>query len=150
MPDCDVSAPNVQAFLKLIRFAEHYPDASDSFYDSLYGGGRFTSYTAHPNRSVTRWGHTSTAAGAYQILFSTWAEARRNGIVSDFTPAAQDRLAFERIRFRKATGAVCLGELHLAFSLLRNEWTALPGARQTRMTFERGRDAFIRYGGTPR
>lgn len=147
MATCDVSDPNVQAFLKLIRFAEHYPDASDNFYDTLYGGGRFSGYAAHPNKAVTKWGHTSTAAGAYQILYSTWAEARKRGIVSDFTLASQDKLAFEKLRSRGALDAVCSGDLFTAYTRLSDEWTSLPGARQTRMSMEDGKKAFLSYGG---
>ena len=51
---CDVDDVNVKAFLKLIRYAEHYPNKADAFYDTLYGGGRFTGYLTHPNRAVTR------------------------------------------------------------------------------------------------
>ena len=146
--DCDLTNANVQAFLKLIRFAEHYPDASDNFYDTLYGGGRFTGYTTHPNKAVTKWGHTSTAAGAYQILYPTWAEAKKQGVVTDFTPGSQDRLAFEKLRTRGALSAVCGGDLGSAYALLRNEWTSLPGAKQTRMTLKDGQSAFVSYGGT--
>ena len=148
MPECNLADANVQAFLKLIRYAEHYPDTSDDFYDTLYGGGRFTGYTTHPNTAVAKWGHTSTAAGAYQILYPTWAEAHKQGIVPDFTPASQDRLAFEKLRTRGALPAVCNGDLAAAFALLRNEWTSLPGAKQTRMTMEEGKSALVGYGGT--
>lgn len=103
MTVCNLDSANVQAFLKLIRFAEHFPDTSDDFYDTLYGGGRFSGYDAHPNKAVSRWGHTSTAAGAYQILYTTWAEAKKQGIVIDFTPASQDQLAFNKLRSRGCT-----------------------------------------------
>jgi lysozyme len=146
--DCNSENSNVKAFLKLIRYAEHYPDTSDAFYDTLYGGGRFSGYSTHPNKAVTRWGHTSTAAGAYQILYPTWAEAKKRGIVSDFRPASQDLLATEKLRSRGALNAVCDGDLAAAFRLLRNEWTSLPGAKQTRMTFDIAKTAFIGFGGT--
>jgi muramidase (phage lysozyme) len=149
-PSMDVCRPgnaNVNAFLKLIRFAEHYPDTSDDFYNTLYGGGRFLSYAVHPNRAVRRWGHTSTAAGAYQILYSTWAEARKRGVVNDFSPQSQDALAFYKLSSRGAAGSVCEGNLALAFALLRDEWTSLPGGRQSRMSYDSGKAAFISYGG---
>jgi muramidase (phage lysozyme) len=150
MPDaCDVTSANAQAFLKLIRFAEHYPDASDAFYDTLYGGGRFAGYGAHPNKAVTRWGKTSTAAGAYQILYGTWAEAKKNGLVSDFTPASQDKIAFSKLRSRGALPFVCAGDVEGACKRLVNEWTALPGAKQSRMSLAVAKDAFRSYGGAP-
>ncbi len=147
MATCDITDSNVQAFLKLIRFAEHYPNTSDDFYDTLYGGERFSGYVAHPNKAVTKWGHTSTSAGAYQILYSTWAEARKWGVVSDFTPPSQDMLAFEKLRSRGALDAVCSGDLATAYGRLGSEWTSLPGASQSRMSVEDGRRAFLSYGG---
>ena len=147
MPGCDLDSADVKAFLKLIRFAEHYPDRSDDFYDTLYGGGRFSGYVAHPNRAVTKWGHTSTAAGTYQILYPTWAEAKRKGVVVDFMPISQDRLAFEKLRSRGALAAVCDGDLVMAYGLLANEWTSLPGAKQARITMAEARAAFVSYGG---
>ena len=63
--------------------------------------------------------------------------------------ASQDRLAFEKLRTRGALPAVCNGDLaETAFALLRNEWTSLPGAKQTRMTMEEGKSALVGYGGT--
>ena len=144
---CDVSSPNAQAFLKLIRFAEHYPDQSDDFYFSLYGGGRFTDPSKHPNTAVTRWGHTSTAAGAYQVLYGTWAEAKKRGEVNDFSAASQDTLAFNRIKSRGALADVCSGDVAGASAKLAQEWTSLPGARQSRMTLATAEAAFTSYGG---
>ena len=145
---CTIDSPNAQAFLKLIRFAEHYPDQSDDFYFSLYGGGRFTDPSRHPNLTVTKWGHKSTAAGAYQILFGTWAEAKRRGEVNDFSAASQDTLAFNRIKSRGALSQVCFGDVAKASATLAQEWTSLPGARQSRMTLAIAQAAFTSYGGT--
>ena len=148
MPEaCTLESANVQAFLKLIRFAEHYPDASDDFYMTLYGGGRFVSTATHPNKAVTKWGHTSTAAGAYQILYSTWAEAKKKGLVTDFSPASQDALAFSKLSSRGALATVCAGKVSDACKLLAQEWTSLPGGKQTRMNFSDAETAFVRFGG---
>ncbi|QYE33984.1 hypothetical protein KZX46_14295 [Polymorphobacter sp. PAMC 29334] len=106
-----------------------------------------TTFTTHPNTAVFKWGHTSTAAGAYQILYSAWAEANKQGIVPDFTLKSQDRLALEKLKTRGALAAVCSGDLATSFALLRNEWTSLPGAKQTRMSFNDGKSAFVGYGG---
>jgi muramidase (phage lysozyme) len=62
---------NVAAFLKPIRHAEHKSD-DDRVYFLLYGGQQsFVDTSKHPNKAITAWGQTSTAAGAYQILYST-------------------------------------------------------------------------------
>jgi len=150
MPGDPVEEANVQAFLRLIRHAEHYPDSGDDTYDVLYGGGRFGSYATHPNRAVTRWGHTSTAAGAYQILFGTWRDAKRRGLVNDFSPAAQDAIARDKLRSRGALPAVMRGDVPTACASLRGEWTSLPGAAQSRMSMAVAEAAFARFGGTKR
>ncbi len=147
---CDINNANVKAFLKLIRYAEFYPDESDDFYLRIYGGGRFTDPSKHPDVAVKKWGHTSNAAGAYQFVYSTWAEAKRHGVVTDFSPASQDTLAFRRIEFRGAQEAVCSGDVASASALLASEWTSLPGASQSRMTLDTGQAAFKRYGGSNR
>jgi lysozyme len=148
MPECNADSANVKAFLKLIRYAEHFPDKSDNFYNTLYGGGSFVGFAQHPNKAVTKWGHTSTAAGAYQILYGTWAEAKKKGIVTDFSPAAQDAIAFAKLQSRGALGDVCAGNVDHACAMLASEWTSLPGGKQTRMTAGIARDAFVEFGGT--
>ncbi|MDO7842784.1 lysozyme family protein [Sphingomonas immobilis] len=147
MAECDINTPNVKAFLKLIRYAEHYPDASDNFYYTLYGGGTFKGDAAHPNTAVSKWGHTSTAAGAYQILYGTWKEAFDKKIVTDFKPASQDKLAFAKLKSRGALGSVCNGDLTTAYALLKNEWTSLPGAKQSRLAASVAEKYFADAGG---
>lgn len=136
---------NVAAFLRLIRFAEHHID-SDEVYVALYGGQqRFTDTSRHPDKAVTAWGRTSTAAGAYQILYATWKEAKERGIVTDFSKASQDKLAIEKLRSRHALGYVQHGDIDRAIPLLRNEWVLLPGGSQSKMTMDEARRLFSRY-----
>ena len=136
---------NVAAFLRLIRFAEHHSD-SDDVYFLLYGGQqRFTDTSKHPDRAVTAWGHTSTAAGAYQILYATWKEAKERGIVTDFSKASQDKLAIEKLRSRHALGYIQQGDIDHAIPLLRKEWTSLPGGSQSKMTMDEARKLFSKY-----
>jgi muramidase (phage lysozyme) len=136
---------NVAAFLKLIRFAEHKTD-SDDVYTLLYGGRqRFTDMSKHPNKSITAWGHSSTAAGAYQILFGTWKEAKDKGIVLDFTKASQDKLATSKLRSRRALPFIEKGDIEHAIPLLRSEWTSMPGASQSDMTMESAQQLFDKY-----
>lgn len=136
---------NVAAFLRLIRYAEHHID-SDDVYWVLYGGQqRFTDASKHPDKAVTAWGHTSTAAGAYQILYATWKEARERGIVTDFSKASQDKLALEKLRSRHALAYVQQGDIDHAIPLLRKEWTSLPGGSQSKMTMADARALFAKY-----
>jgi muramidase (phage lysozyme) len=136
---------NIAAFLRLIRFAENRSD-SDDVYFLLYGGKqRFTDTSRHPDRAITAWGRTSTAAGAYQILYATWKEARDRGIVIDFSRASQDKLAIEKLRSRHALAYVQQGDIDHAIPLLRREWTSLPGGSQSKMTMDEARALFSRY-----
>lgn len=140
----------VAAFLRLIRFAEHHSD-SDDVYFMLYGGQqRFTDTSKHPNKAVTAWGRTSTAAGAYQILYATWKEARERGIVTDFSKASQDKLAIEKLRSRHALGYVREGDIDLAIPMLRKEWVSLPGGSQSKMTMDEARKLFAKYANEAR
>jgi lysozyme len=132
---------NVKAFLKLIRFAEHGRD-DPAVYNTLYGGSTFTGYTAHPNKRMKRWGFESTAAGAYQILYRTWLEAKTQGVVSDFSPANQDKLARRKLETRRALPYIRTGNIEAAIPLLRKEWTSLPGAEQSKMPMEKARHLF--------
>lgn len=141
----DSPEKNTRAFLRLIRYAEHNKD-DDSVYSTMYGGGRFTGFATHPNpKGVTRWGHTSTAAGAYQILNGTWEEAKKHGLVSDFSPESQDVIAREKLRTRGALSYVKAGDIEHAIPLLRDEWTSLPGAKQSTMPMRDARARFDRY-----
>lgn len=136
---------NIAAFLKLIRFAEHRTD-SDDVYFVLYGGRQtFSDTSQHPNKAITAWGHTSTAAGAYQILYPTWKEAKDKGLVSDFSKASQDKLARAKLQSRGALTAVQKGDIERAIPFLRNEWTSLPGAKQSKMTMAQARQRFDQY-----
>lgn len=136
---------NIAAFLKLIRFAEHHTD-SDDVYFLLYGGRqKYNDTSRHPNRAITAWGHTSTAAGAYQILYSTWKEARDRGVVIDFSKASQDKLARSKLQSRGALPSIQKGEIERAIPFLRSEWTSLPGAKQSKMTMAQARERFDRY-----
>ena len=122
--------PNVQAFLKMIRYAEG--TSGPNGYRTLFGGGLFESYDTHPRiRVCAQLGSRqlcSTAAGAYQILSGTYDDARRGAGVNDFTPESQDKLAVELIRRRGALAMVVAGDFDSAVQKCRKEWASLPGA----------------------
>ena len=142
---CTITSPNVKAFLKLLRYAENMPRDDDEVYYRLFGGGTFTDSSKHPNRLVKMGGYSSTAAGAYQILFSTWLEAKKFGIASDFSPASQDAIAFSKIESRGALGAVCAGKLADVIPHLRNEWVSLPEGSQSHLSMSIAQDRFQKY-----
>jgi len=65
-------------------------------YDVLYGGHRFKSYAAHPAIAIPigQTGVSSTAAGRYQLLKSTWDKQAKELNLKDFSPENQDAAAW--------------------------------------------------------
>jgi muramidase (phage lysozyme) len=122
----DVAHPNVQAFLRVIRRGEG--TAGENGYRTLFGGGLFTGYADHPRVKVSKSGYTSTAAGAYQFLSSTWDETARVMGLPDFTPASQDRGAVGRIMYRGALDDVKAGRFEQAIKKVAREWASMPGS----------------------
>lgn len=112
--------PNVQAFLSLIGWTE------GAGYNTLYGGGTFNSYAAHPNQRITAGGYTSTAAGRYQFLYGTWIGIKNKLGLPDFSPQSQDIAALELIAERGALSAVLAGNLIGALKELGCAWASLP------------------------
>lgn len=127
--------PNLAAFLDMIAFSEIGPKllaASDDGYNVIVGGSLFDSYEDHPRKLVDlpRLGIKSTAAGRYQLLaryFSAYkAQFPRN--VHDFSPMAQDWIALQQIRERRATADIIAGRFDAAVAKVSNIWASLPGA----------------------
>ena len=118
--------PNVQAFLKTIRFAEGTsgPDG----YRMMFTGKLFDSFDKHPNIKNSANGITSTAAGAYQFLYRTWAPLAIKLGLTDFTPESQDLAAVEKIRERGALNDVIAGNFIVAVEKVNREWASLPGS----------------------
>lgn len=126
----DVAHPNIRAFLAVLRRGEG--TAGINGYRTLFGGGLFESFAVHPNQRITRKmggrNITSTAAGAFQFLFSTWEETRRLMGLVDFSPANQDRGAVGRIAARGALEDVKAGRFDAALSKVAKEWASMPGS----------------------
>lgn len=120
----DLQDANVQAFLRVIRRGEGTAD--EGGYRRLFGGGTFTSYADHPRTLVKKGGYSSTAAGAYQFLSSTWDETRRIMKLPDFSPASQDFGAVGLIAKRGALADVKAGRLEEAIRKCALEWASLP------------------------
>lgn len=126
----DVTHPNVRALLAVIRRGEGTADANG--YRRLFGGELFSDYRDHPRKRITKTlggkSITSTAAGAYQFLSSTWDETARAMGLSDFTPASQDLAAVGRIAARGALDDAKAGRLDAALPKVAREWASMPGS----------------------
>jgi muramidase (phage lysozyme) len=120
----DLGNKNVQAMLKVIRTGEGTADANG--YRRIFGGQLFNSFADHPRVSVTKNGYTSTAAGAYQALISTWDETRSIMRLKDFSPASQDLFAVGRIAARGALDDIKAGRFTLAIQKISPEWASMP------------------------
>ena len=118
--------PNVQAFLRLIRAGESSQD--DSAYSIMFGGVHFIDFSQHPNKKNTAGEYTSTAAGAYQFLYTTWHGLVEQYGFEDFSPACQDEGAVALIAGRGALEDVINGNVRAAITKCGKEWASLPGS----------------------
>lgn len=138
----DLQHPNVQAFLRTLRFAEGTsgPDG----YNTVYGGGKITNLTDHPYYTGEWKGKTlpdsyciaagyspgckSTAAGAYQFTRPTWSRLKIMLNLPDFSPNSQDMAAVQLLREKKALDKIKAGDFAGAVAAVAKVWASLPGA----------------------
>lgn len=106
----------ISALLATIRQLESGDD-----YSIMNGGAHFDSYAAHPGRIYPP--GTSTAAGAYQITLPTWRDFGYGEM--DFSPAAQDRVAYLILESTGAVDALAANDTPEAVRLAARRWLAL-------------------------
>jgi lysozyme len=140
--------PNISAFLRMIRVGEGTAD--DGGYNRLFGGGTFDSFSWHPNIKVSKSGYTSTAAGAYQFLYSTWNDTAKAMGLNDFSPASQDLGALGRLAYRGAINDILAGNFTRALQKTSKEWASLPYSPygQPTISLSRAKTLYASYGGT--
>lgn len=145
--DALASSQNLKAFLRVIRAGEGTADAQG--YSRHYGGAQFVGFFEHPNKAITAGQYTSTAAGAYQFLASTWAECKAALELRDFSPQSQDLAATFLIRRRGALPDAMAGRLEAAIAKCAKEWASLPGSPygQPQRTLAQARATYIEAGG---
>jgi muramidase (phage lysozyme) len=146
----DLQNRNVQAVLRVIRAGEGTTD--EAGYRRIFGGQLFTDYSDHPRITVKKSGYTSSAAGAYQFLISSWDETKRIMRLPDFSPRSQDLAAVGRIQARGALDDVKAGRFETAIKKIAREWASLPGSPygQPTLTWQRAAQMYADAGGIDR
>lgn len=148
-----LSHANVGAFLRVIREGESSQEPVA--YRMRWGGlgkpvAYFDDFTRHPRIfESTTGGRQSSAAGAYQIVATTYDSIAPTLGITDFSPESQDKLAIALIDRRGALDDIMAGRIRTAIADLRAEWTSLPGAAENngRYTMERALAVYAKYGG---
>jgi len=99
-------------------------------------GRYFSGFKVHPWDAVPpELRGTATAAGAYQIVYTTWKDKFKKKLIqlpSDadmFSPFIQDRIAVMLLEYRDALPFVRKGKIEDAVQKLTTEWTSLPGGK---------------------
>lgn len=143
----DLQNKNVRALLAVIRRGEG--TSGPNGYKTLFGGGLFTGWQ-HPNKVISKGGYRSTAAGAYQALYSTWVETAAIMGLPDMTPANQDRFAVGRIAARGALDDARAGRIGAALAKIGREWASMPGSPygQPTISEQTARSVYASAGGT--
>lgn len=121
--------PQVNPEANVKKFLDFLGRAEGADYNTIVGGGKFTDFRAHPRViGLTTKEGTSTAAGKYQIVGSTYDEIAPKLGIRDFTPDSQDRIAIELIRRKGALEDVRSGNFDAAIGKLGNIWASLPSS----------------------
>lgn len=144
---------NVKAFARVVRQGESSQD--DIAYQMRFPGKTFDNFSTHPNvREPIPWspGEVSTAAGAYQITYTTFSGLRKKyGLPETFTPADQD-LAFVCILYDcGALPFVLNGNFERAIHECVKppcQWTSLPGGSENPQSMAKAMAVYEKYGGT--
>lgn len=152
---------NLKAFLDMIAWSELGPEIlaqSDNGYNVLAGSLpgmvlTFSSYHRHPGALVDmdgkQGGLQSTAAGRYQLLSRYWKPYCNLLKLNDFSKVAQDRIAIQQIKERRAMALILSGNIAAAIDRCRNIWASFPGAGygQHENKMEKLLSAFAEAGG---
>lgn len=119
--------PQVRALLNTIRYAEGTPGPSG--YQTMFGGGKFSDLSRHPDQVVRSGGYSSAAAGAYQFLPGTWKGIAGELGLKKFGPEEQDIAALGLIERRGALQPFLSGaKFGTVMDKLAPEWASLPTA----------------------
>ena len=122
--------PNVQAFLNAISEAE---GTTKHGYETAFGGGRLSSLADHPRylkefKQTDGKNNSTSAAGRYQFLGSTWDDMAKQLGLRDFGPLSQDLAAIGLLDRAGALNDVVLGDLQTAAKKAGKTWASLPSS----------------------
>jgi muramidase (phage lysozyme) len=110
-----VKNPNIMAFLRTITSAE-----GAGYYD-VNSGATVSSLANFPEGTSF-----SSAAGAYQITRSTYAELSEELSIGDFSTGTQDLMGAFLLYKKGAASALLNGDLPTAISIASERWAAAP------------------------
>ena len=119
-----------RAMLDAIAFAEGTRDQVDNGYRTHYGFSTFDDYSKHPDKPITAGKYTSTAAGRYQFLTTTWNGYAKKLGLKDFSPMNQDLAAIAYAKDLGVTQALLKKEGMSAevSRRLGRAWAAMAGS----------------------
>lgn len=111
------------AILAVINWCEGSPD-----YDEAFGYAKFNNLGPHPNTQYPFGNTYTTAAGAYQFIYSTWQWIIAEMGIDDYmSPENQDQAAIGLIDIKHhVLNFVDAGDLNNALQELSWEWASIP------------------------
>jgi lysozyme len=160
----NIPQDNLNAFLWMIRCAEGTSAATG--YQTMFTGALFNvadptidgkpnptyNYAAHPNIINGKNTKTpSTAAGAYQFLYSTWKSCQKTLNLPDFSPQSQDLACKLLLTQTNSMDDILNGNFSIALTKNKKIWASLPGAdylNQSMRTYNFCASAYQAGGGT--
>lgn len=124
-----VDQSNVRKFFDIIANSEGVKHG----YNTLFGNERFNNLSAHPNivKPFTQTDgkqNSTTAAGRYQFLKSTWDGVAKKFGLNDFSPRNQDLAALALLDQNGALPYVLKGDFETAVKKSGSTWASLPSS----------------------
>lgn len=153
----DQKTRNKAAFLAALRYAEG--TTGEEGYRALFGWRRgngkvFNDFSSHPKlffpyTDLSGKKIRTSAAGAYQITYTTFSELVRKYGFAGFTPDIQDDMALTLINEKGALADVEAGRFALAVRKVRKVWASLPDSNvnQPTRTYAQVENAYLQAGG---
>lgn len=133
--EIDIKIARLKAFMYALRYGEG--TLGQKGYKIIVGGGMFNDFSKHPNIYIKKL--DSTAAGAYQFLFTTWNDIvlkyGKKYDISDFSPKNQDKACIILLyKYKEATDLIMSNKIEEAVKSRKDNprkrlyytWASLP------------------------